>query len=204
MVSKHLVLAGDSIFDNDGYVLGDLGVIEQLRRSVPKEWSCSKVAVDGDCMRDVARQIADLPSNTTDLIVSVGGNDVLSHASLLSEIGKPKDLDELIEVPLRDFEAGYKNMLAKISGKPVSAHVCTVYTAIPFEDPVWCEFVPLALNRFNQVIEEEASCLGIPVLRLDKICVEPGDFSAVSPIEPSSQGGQKIVDHIVSHLTARS
>ena len=85
MQDKHLVLAGDSIFDNDSYVLGEAGVIEQLRSSIPKTWSASKVAVDGDCIHHVKGQIAGLPTHTTDLIVSVGGNDALSHSSLLSK-----------------------------------------------------------------------------------------------------------------------
>ena len=87
-------------------------------------------------MCDVVRQIADLPSNTTDLNVSVGGNDVLSHASLLSKIERPQDLDKLIEAPLQIFEADFKNMLVEISDKLVSIHICTIYTAIVFEDPV--------------------------------------------------------------------
>ena len=95
-------------------------------------------------------------------------------------------------------------MLAGISNKPVSVHVCTVYTAIPFEDPLWREYVPLALDRFNRVIVEEANVLKIPVLRIDEVCVDDSDYSSVSPIEPSSQGGQKIVDCIVAHLTSRA
>lgn len=39
MTVKHICLMGDSIFDNDGYVPGEPGVIEQLRRAIPKTWS---------------------------------------------------------------------------------------------------------------------------------------------------------------------
>ncbi len=61
---KHIVLAGDSIFDNDGYVIGEAGVIEQMRMSLPSEWSTSKVAVDGDCFRHVSDQIRNLTDRT--------------------------------------------------------------------------------------------------------------------------------------------
>ena len=75
MNSRRLVLAGDSIFDNDGYVYGAAGVIEQLRKTLPAHCSATKIAVDGDCIRHVDRQLSGLPTNATDLIVSVGGND---------------------------------------------------------------------------------------------------------------------------------
>jgi hypothetical protein len=78
--------------------------------------------------------------------------------------------------------------------------LCTIYTAIPFEDPVWRQYAPLAICKFNEVIIEEAKAREFAILRLDEVCVEHGDFSSVSPIEPSNQGGQKIVDYIISRL----
>lgn len=42
--------------------------------------------------------------------------------------------------------------------------------------------------------------MGVPVVRLDLACRDDSDFSEISPIEPSSQGGQKIVDAILQSL----
>lgn len=200
MPPKHLVLAGDSIFDNDGYVLGEAGVIEQLRKSLPPNWTGSKVAVDGDCIAHVVDQIANLPSNTTDLIVSVGGNDARYHSGLLSKAQQPNDLIELLRQPLIEFRAAYQRMLDALIELDLRVHICTIYTAIPFDDPEWRRLAPLAIGRFNEVIVEEASARDLSILMLDEVCVDSGDFSTVSPIEPSNQGGQKIVHHIISTI----
>ncbi len=197
MESQHLVLAGDSIFDNDGYVVGEAGVIEQLRSTLPASCSASKVAVDGDCIRHVRDQIANLPSNATDLIVSVGGNDARFHSALLSKINHVNDLDTLLSVPLAEFASEYSRMLDGAKATGLRVFICTIYTAIPFADPIWRQFAPLAIGKFNEVIVKEATTRGIPVLQLQEVCTDPNDFSVLSPIEPSNQGGQKIVNHIV-------
>ena len=200
MNTRHIVLAGDSIFDNDGYVIGESGVIEQLRASVPSGWSASKVAVDGDCIHHVAGQIENLPSNATDLIVSVGGNDVRQYSKLLDDLQSGRNMNDLLGGPLADFRRAYRDMLEVINKTKLSIHVCTIYTAVPFTDPVWRQYVPNVLRRFNNVIVEEAGRDNIPVLRLETVCVLDSDFAECSPIEPSSQGGQKIVDHIIEKL----
>lgn len=199
MTTRHLVLAGDSIFDNDGYVMGEPGVIEQLRRSLPLHWSASKVAVDGDCIAHVIGQIKDLPTSTTDLIVSVGGNDARRHTGLLAELKGETDLEAALEQPLAEFRQAYRQMLSVLVATDLDLHVCTIYTAVPFADPVWRRYVPLAITRFNAVITSEAAEQGVPVLKLHEVCVEDSDFSKVSPIEPSCQGGWKIVDHILAN-----
>ena len=197
---KHIVLAGDSIFDNDAYLPGEPGVIEQMRRALPREWSALKVAVDGDCIADVWPQLADLPTHATDLIVSVGGNDALSHSALLSKVRSFEDLEPLLHQPLMGFRAAYRDMLDRLVGTGLNVHVCTIYTAIPFTEPLWREFVPPALARFNAIIINLAEARGLRVFRLDEVCTDEGDFAAVSPIEPSAQGGQKIVDAILAGL----
>lgn len=200
MDTKHIVLAGDSIFDNDGYVVGEAGVIEQMRTSLPSNWSASKVAVDGDCIRHVIGQIENLPSNATDLIISVGGNDVRQYTNLFGKIQSGTHLVDLLAKPLADFQTAYREMLGVAKMTDLRLHVCTIYTAIPFKEPVWQQYAPLAISKFNDVIVGEANSNKIPVFRLERVCVQDGDFSECSPIEPSSQGGQKIVDCILSNL----
>ena len=201
MTAGHIVLAGDSIFDNDGYVPGEPGVIEQLRRALPPGWSCAKVAVDGDCVAHVPAQVADLPAGATDLVLSVGGNDARGHSALLSQVERPEDLPALMAAPLEAFRAEYAALLDRLAGTGLRIHVCTIYTAVPFEDPQFRRFAPLAIAGFNAVIRAEAEARGIPVIWLEEICTAPEHFSALSPIEPSARGGQAIVDHIVARLT---
>ena len=200
MTSKHIVLAGDSIFDNDGYVPGETGVIEQMRMSIPATWSASKIAVDGDCIQHVAEQLECLPSNATDLVVSVGGNDARQHTHLFDKIAESQSMEALLAAPLNRFRASYRDMLARLINTKLSVQTCTIYTEIPFPDPVWRQLAPQAIKHFNDIIIDESESVGVSVLRLDIVCTLEQDFSKISPIEPSSQGGQKIVNHILASL----
>jgi hypothetical protein len=73
----HVVLLGDSIFDNAAYVRGGPDVVRQLREMLPAGWSATLLAVDGAVTRSVPAQIARLPADATHLVLSVGGNDAL-------------------------------------------------------------------------------------------------------------------------------
>ena len=86
------------------------------------------------------------------------------------------------------FRHEYKAMLRGVlaAGRPTG--VCTVYDAVP---GLVSEAVTL-LSLFNDVIVREAARERLPVLDLRLVCDEPRDYSAVSPIEPSQHGGNKI------------
>src|SRR5437763_9852433 len=81
----HLVLLGDSIFDNARYVPDRPPVIEQLRRGLPTGWKASLLAVDGHTAADVPRQLPRVPDDATHLFVSAGGNDALGESWILRE-----------------------------------------------------------------------------------------------------------------------
>ena len=75
-VMTHVVLLGDSIFDNGAYVrTGDPDVVGQLRTILPGGWRATLNAFDGAGMPDIGGQIARLPLDASHLVVSVGGND---------------------------------------------------------------------------------------------------------------------------------
>ena len=65
MNSKHIVLLGDSIFDNAGYVDEGDSVIEQLATKLPNGVKSSLLAVDGDVTNDVYAQLENLPDDAT-------------------------------------------------------------------------------------------------------------------------------------------
>ena len=44
---KHVVLLGDSIFDNAAYVAGGPDVVKQLRAALPNDWRATLNALDG-------------------------------------------------------------------------------------------------------------------------------------------------------------
>jgi len=200
MTQKHICLMGDSIFDNDGYVLGDPGVIEQLRRALPTGWSAFKAAVDGDCIADIKEQTGNIPTHTTDIVVSIGGNDLMKLRHLLTRVTEGAKLADVIASPLAAFENSYGQMLGDLLKLGIPVKICTIYTAIPFEDPAMQAFAPNTIGAFNARILRQAETHNLSVIRLDQICTDPQDFSKVSPIEPSAQGGEKIVDAILSAL----
>ena len=76
---KHLVLLGDSIFDNKAYVKGGLDVLAHLRQQMPAQWQATLRAVDGNVVEDVPKQTKGLPHDVTHLIVSAGGNNAFAH-----------------------------------------------------------------------------------------------------------------------------
>ena len=80
---RHIVLLGDSIFDNAAYVAGGPDVVAQLRPLLPDGCRATLLAVDGAVVAGVERQIAALPSDASLLVMSAGGNDALGEAHLL-------------------------------------------------------------------------------------------------------------------------
>src|SRR5215470_9422985 len=79
----HIVLLGDSIFDNGRYTLGGPDVIAQVRQLLPENSQASLLAVDGATTKDVALQIRRMPANASHLALSVGGNDAIMNADIL-------------------------------------------------------------------------------------------------------------------------
>jgi hypothetical protein len=71
---RHLVLLGDSIFDNRSYVgKRQPSVIDQLKSAIKNQgWNATLVAVDGNVLSDIADQINRVPRDATHLIVSIG------------------------------------------------------------------------------------------------------------------------------------
>ncbi len=72
--NRHLILLGDSIFDNRSYVgRNQPAVIDQLKAKVKDQgWNATLVAVDGNVLSHVADQIKRVPRDATHLFVSIG------------------------------------------------------------------------------------------------------------------------------------
>jgi hypothetical protein len=79
----HIVLLGDSIFDNARYTLGGPDVIAQVRQLLPAGWQASLLAVDGSMTEDVPAQAQRVPGDASHLVLSVGGNDAIMNADIL-------------------------------------------------------------------------------------------------------------------------
>ncbi len=186
---NHLILLGDSIFDNATYVSGGPSVIDQIQERITPGDSATLLAVDGAVISEVARQLSNLPKDASHLFISVGGNDALQHEHIL------RTGDSIVsELPAaRDgFFIEYRAMLDRVCSYDKPTTVCTIYDSIPGLGTAQV----VALSVFNDIILREAFSRGIPVIDLRLVCSEIEDYSAASPIEPSSIGGAKIANTI--------
>jgi hypothetical protein len=193
---KHIVLLGDSIFDNAAYVNGGPDVIRHLHSLLPRDWQASLLAVDGSITTDVITQIPKIPASATHLIVSAGGNDGLSRADILQR--PARSVGEAVEqlASLRaDFQQNYRRMLRALLTLKHPLALCTVYDP-NFPDPVTQRLTTTSLNIFNDCILREAITNGLPVLDLRFICTEVEDYA--NEIEPAVPGGQKIAAGILN------
>lgn len=194
----HVVLLGDSIFDNARYVPDRPAVIEQVRRGLPAGWHPTLLAVDGHVVADVRWQLSRMPADATHLFISVGGNDALGERGILHQtVGSVADalvvLNDMQDQFRKDYHETLRSVLAL--GKPTA--VCTVYDAVPGLESE----ARIALGLFNEVILRAAFMAGLPVIDLRLVCTHSSDYSPVSPIEPSVTGDAKIARLIAEIAT---
>ncbi|NKX56379.1 SGNH/GDSL hydrolase family protein [Arthrobacter mobilis] len=198
MSAGHVVLLGDSIFDNKAYVGGDPDVVAQLRGELPSGWRATLLAVDGDVTSGVARQLAALPEDATHLAVSVGGNDALGYAYLLQEqAGSVAGALALLGQAQDRFAAAYAAMIEAVSATGLPAAVCTIYDTPPSEPNH--KVIKTAAALFNDHITRAAFARGTWLIDLRLICDEDADYA--NPIEPSAHGGRKIAQAIAAFVS---
>jgi hypothetical protein len=196
---SHVVLLGDSIFDNARYVPGGPSVIEHLRRCLPTGWQATLLARDGAGTAEMGRQLDRLPDDATHLVMSVGGNDALDHSGLILH----EPAGSFVEVLARlskiheQFREAYRDLLGRVLGYGKPTAVCTVYDAIPGLDPA----ERAGLCHFNDVILREAFRAGVPVIDLRLVCTDADDYARSSPIEPSVVEGGKIARAVARLVT---
>ena len=191
----HVVLLGDSIFDNAAYVYGGPDVVRQLQGKLPFGWKASLLAVDGAVTRGVLSQLARLPGDATHLVVSTGGNDALGASGVLGQsVGNVAEAVSLLEVAQSRFARDYEEMVDAVAARNLPLALCTIYDTPPSAPDQ--RIVRTALAVFNDVITRAAFARGLPLIDLRLICSEDEDYA--NPIEPSEKGGAKIAATIAA------
>jgi lysophospholipase L1-like esterase len=201
----HLVLLGDSIFDNAAYVPDEpcLSVAprgrwrEQVGAYVGQ---VTLLAVDGGVTADVVKQANGIPASASHLFVSVGGNDALQAAQSLVSARSGDELLDILALTKERFGTLYRQMLERLQQVGLPLGICTIYDKCPFADKRMGILAAVGLSVFNDEILRLASEKGLAVVDLRVICSEREDYSLVSPIEPSAQGGEKIAGVIAQVL----
>ena len=201
---QHLVLLGDSIFDNAPYVAAGSDVLTQLRKLNGADDIVTLLARDGDVLADIAGQVARLSTLQTPptwLFVSCGGNDVLGLVGEMQR-GVRSVLEgcELLATWQASFQQDYIRMLERVLAQGKPTVVSTIYDSVPGLSPG----LRTALAVFNDVILREATRRRLPVLDLRLVCTEPSDYAPSSPIEPSARGAAKIAAAIAALVSTHA
>ena len=197
----HVILLGDSIFDNGAYVRGGPDVVRQLRPKLPAGWNCTLLAVDGAVTGEVEAQLAALPEDSTHIVVSAGGNDALGASFLLGRsVATVAEALSLLETAQSRFAAGYARMAQAVTAAGLPAAFCTIYDTPPSAPDH--RIVRTALALFNDAITRTAFAAGAGLIDLRLICDRDEDYA--NPIEPSVQGGDKIASAIATWASARN
>ena len=194
-MSHHIVLLGDSVFDNATYTSGQPSVRDHLVSLLPRGSQATLRAVDGSRIADLSSQLERVPADATRLVISVGGNDALANRDLLAtRVGSTSEALQLFAERATRFEAEYRGAVtrAMASGKPLT--LCSIYNGKL--EPAEAGIARVALMMFNDAILRVAFELGIDVIDLRLVCAEPGDYA--NPIEPSGSGGGKIARAILN------
>jgi hypothetical protein len=197
---RQLILLGDSIFDNRAYLQpGERDVVAHLRaKLLPADWTVELWAVDGSVCDDVSVQLdrgrLEPPAV---FVLSVGGNDALAYADLLSDPTMESLADALQRLYgiREDFRERYAAALDRILDLGQPLIVCTVYNP-RFPDDDTQIAAEAALSIFNDVIVHEAFRRDLAVIDLRDVCTDDADFAG--EVEPSELGGEAIAEAIVA------
>ncbi|MBT2519882.1 SGNH/GDSL hydrolase family protein [Arthrobacter sp. ISL-28] len=200
LLPGHVVLLGDSIFDNKAYVGADPDVVTQLREGSPPGWKATLLALDGDVISGVHRQLQALPQDATHLVISAGGNDALSFAHLLQmPATSVTEALSLLASAQDRFAADYDGMAEAVLSAGLPSAVCTIYDTPP-SGPEY-RTIRTALAIFNDCITRAAFARGLSLIDLRLICNQDADYA--NPIEPSARGGEKIAHAITAWVGQR-
>ncbi|MDC7785076.1 GDSL-type esterase/lipase family protein [Rhodoplanes sp. TEM] len=186
----HVVLLGDSVFDNAAYVADGGDVLSALRRLLPPGATATLLARDGATMDDLPDQLVRLPPDVTHVVVSIGGNDALRQFDLLDSPVRSvaEALDRLAGVRDR-FLARYTAVADAIRATGRPAALCTIYEP-RFPDPALRRTATAALTLLNDTITRAVFARALVLIDLRLVCARDEDFA--NPIEPSAAGGGRI------------
>jgi hypothetical protein len=191
-IPMHIVLLGDSVFDNAAYTGGGPAVIDHLRVILGPGDEATLLAVDGHRVVDIPSQARRAPAGGTHFFLSVGGNDALDHISLLAQpVRTVAEGLAMLGAAAKKFEARYRAMVRELTSALAWLQVCTIYNGdFGSEEP----FVSPAVRLFDDAIQRVANAFSLEVIELRDLLNEPGHYA--NAIEPGVEGGRVLAGEI--------
>lgn len=194
----HVVLLGDSIFDNGVYVPGEPDVVRQLRTHLPGGWDASLLAVDGAVIEDVHAQLSGIPPDASHMVLSAGGNDALGQIGIIDQrVTSTRQTLGLLSSIRDAFAEQYRRLVSAVLSRGIPAAVCTIYEG-NLDAEIRRE-ASVALSVFNDAILRIAFESAMPVIDLRLVCASRECYA--NPIEPSAIGGDRIARTIARLVT---
>ena len=162
----NIVVLGDSILNNSSYV-ADESILNLLKTKFSGH-NLYYFAEDGAKIKDIYAQLKKVPTMADGYcFISVGGNDILQQ--LRSQMN------------IKTLMAEYTTMLAAVKKQIPQVYVLDIY--VP---PSLSQAQKNALLEWNKLLPKPN------LLKVSTVLTKPADF--VYMIEPSAEGGKKIVD----------
>jgi lysophospholipase L1-like esterase len=189
-MSRHLVLLGDSIFDNPQMIH------HYLRKHL--QHPVTLVARGGSVSAQIHAQIPYVPRDATHLVVSVGGNDALRIAFSLGV-----SITSMFQLPTRvsAFEADYEHAVSELKRlhKPVLL-VLPYNPCLP--DPTMSWIARMGLPLFHNAMKRVAKKHDCAVLDLRTVInhEQPDLYAPGDPIHPSREGSVRIAAAIMEAI----
>jgi len=204
-----LGLLGDSTIDNKRYVGSGRDVTDWMFKLQPNSIQTFQFAKDGATIGDIYEQFElALATRVDAIVISVGGNDLLRHADLLSDVHIPSTTLYLadLEHRVRRFGEEYRQMLEHILNRPNApiVAVCSIYNPM-FRVASERASAQTLIRLFNDEIVQvgctaEAKGLEpVDLIDLRTVCYKDKHF--VNEIEPSERGGKKIAKAILGTIS---
>jgi lysophospholipase L1-like esterase len=196
----HIVLLGDSIFDNGSYVGRGGTTLDELTTRLPADWKATLLAVDGSVTMQVSDQLRRLPKSATHLVISSGGNDALMQQPVLhDQVSTVGEAFFLLGSAVQQFEQEYRALLRAVIKKGLPTIVCTIYNG-NFPDAQMSIVTSMALAPFNDAIIRAAWAANLPIIDLRVVCDRPEHYA--NEIEPSTKGSARIAEEILRTIKA--
>ena len=189
--NRTYILMGDSILKNDAYV-SDGKSIETLITERTNQIYC--FAEDNSIISDIFLQVNKLPlklnTPNTYIFLSAGGNNIITHY-----IDQNHDVTDTSM--LKPMFSAYKNLIKSIQTRLPNAKI--VLLDIYYPDNLQYKRFYSIIKEWNSMIYDFANNRKnniYSVIKISNYLIHNQDFSF--GIEPSSSGGKKIANLILS------
>jgi hypothetical protein len=186
---NNIILLGDSILKNNSFVDENESIEKLLQKSTNANITC--FAQNNSKIVDVFSQLQKISLNmndkTTTIFLSVGGNNILEILDIYTTGDK-----------LNHIFGAYKNLIKSIRTKMDNSNLILLDLYYPTN----LKFAPYKdlISEWNKQIYSYSNENNIQVIKISGLLTTPEDFTF--DIEPSNQGGSKIVQQILETFSS--